>query len=187
VRDRSSAGLKSMRRHRRPPIALSQAYTQASLPPRDPYKPSGLLSLGKPGQIDGPFREGGFSRVGTTKVMAAKRFTIGPSRSTNPRVSFPLSKAEHTKRIVRHSRFQTPMTAPGQNAKSLPTVACQLSPPADMGRQGRSGWSSSHNKRDGMLGLGAPGLPCADCGSTRLKALKLLGCPLARDQSPEDE
>ena len=40
------------------------------LPPRDPYQPGGLLSLGKPGLIDELFRQAGFVRVATTRVMA---------------------------------------------------------------------------------------------------------------------
>ena len=45
----------------------------AGLPPRDPYQPGGLLSLGKPGLIDDLFREAVFSRVATTKVLAQFR------------------------------------------------------------------------------------------------------------------
>jgi hypothetical protein len=54
-------------------ILISTALKHAGLPPRDPYQPGGLLSLGKPGLIDDLFREAGFSRVATTKVLAAFR------------------------------------------------------------------------------------------------------------------
>jgi SAM-dependent methyltransferase len=54
-------------------ILLSTAFKHAGLPPRDPYQPGGLLSLGKPGFIDELFRHAGFSHVATTKVMAPFR------------------------------------------------------------------------------------------------------------------
>jgi SAM-dependent methyltransferase len=54
-------------------ILVSTAFKHAGLPPRDPYQPGGLLSLGKPGLIDELFRQAGFSRVATTKVMAPFR------------------------------------------------------------------------------------------------------------------
>ncbi|MBX6330071.1 MAG: class I SAM-dependent methyltransferase [Pseudolabrys sp.] len=54
-------------------ILVSTALKHAGLPPRDPYQPGGLLSLGKPGLIDELFRKAGFSRVATTKVMAPFR------------------------------------------------------------------------------------------------------------------
>jgi SAM-dependent methyltransferase len=54
-------------------ILLSTAFKHAGLPPRDPYQPGGLLSLGKPGLIDELFRQAGFSQVATTKVTAPFR------------------------------------------------------------------------------------------------------------------
>ncbi len=51
-------------------ILVSTAFAHAAVPPRDPYQPGGLLSLGKPGLIDEMFRQAEFSRVATTKVMA---------------------------------------------------------------------------------------------------------------------
>lgn len=54
-------------------ILVSTAFMHAGLPPKDPYQPGGLLSLGKPGLIDDLFRQAGFSRVATTKVMAPFR------------------------------------------------------------------------------------------------------------------
>jgi hypothetical protein len=56
-------------------ILISTALKCAGLPPRDPYQPGGLLSLGKPGLIDELFRQAGFSRVATTKVMAPFRLS----------------------------------------------------------------------------------------------------------------
>jgi len=54
-------------------ILVSTALKHAGLPPRDPYQPGGLLSLGKPGLIDELFRQSGFARVATTRVDAPFR------------------------------------------------------------------------------------------------------------------
>jgi SAM-dependent methyltransferase len=54
-------------------ILVSTALKHAGLAPLNPYQPGGLLSLGKPGLIDELFRQAGFSRVATTKVMAPFR------------------------------------------------------------------------------------------------------------------
>jgi ubiquinone/menaquinone biosynthesis C-methylase UbiE len=51
-------------------IVLSTALKHAGLPPRDPYQPGGLLSLGKPGLIDDLFDKAGFREVETRKVTA---------------------------------------------------------------------------------------------------------------------
>ena len=54
-------------------ILMATALKHAGLPPRDPFQPGGLLSLGKPGLIDSLFREAGFSRVATTAMAAPFR------------------------------------------------------------------------------------------------------------------
>jgi SAM-dependent methyltransferase len=54
-------------------ILISTALKHAGLPPRDPYQPGGLLSLGKPGLIDELFQQAGFVRVATTRVEAPFR------------------------------------------------------------------------------------------------------------------
>lgn len=54
-------------------ILVSAALKHGGLPPRDPYQPGGLLSLGKPGLIDEMFRQAGFARVATTRVEAPFR------------------------------------------------------------------------------------------------------------------
>jgi ubiquinone/menaquinone biosynthesis C-methylase UbiE len=51
-------------------ILMSTALKHAGLPPRDPYQPGGLLSLGKPGLIDELFQKAGFSQIATTKMAA---------------------------------------------------------------------------------------------------------------------
>jgi SAM-dependent methyltransferase len=52
---------------------MSTALAHAGLPPRDPYQPGGLLSLGKPGAIDELFREAGFREIATTRIAAPFR------------------------------------------------------------------------------------------------------------------
>jgi SAM-dependent methyltransferase len=52
---------------------MSTALKHAGLPPRDPYQPGGLLSLGKPGLVDDLFQQAGFSAVATTKIAAPFR------------------------------------------------------------------------------------------------------------------
>jgi SAM-dependent methyltransferase len=54
-------------------ILMSTALKHAGLPPRDPFQPGGLLSLGKPGLIDALFEQAGFSEVKTTKLAAPFR------------------------------------------------------------------------------------------------------------------
>ena len=51
-------------------ILVSMALEHAGLPPRDPYQPGGLLSLGKPGLVDALFEKAGFSDIKSTKVAA---------------------------------------------------------------------------------------------------------------------
>ncbi len=52
---------------------MSTALKHAGLPPRDPYQPGGLLSLGKPGLVEDLFEQVGFSAVATTKIAAPFR------------------------------------------------------------------------------------------------------------------
>ncbi len=54
---------------------VGTALKHAGLPPRDPYQPGGLLSLGKPGLMDALFQEVGFDRVATTKLAAPFRLS----------------------------------------------------------------------------------------------------------------
>ncbi len=54
-------------------ILVSTAFKHAGLPPRDPFQPGGLLSLGKPGMIDALFAQAGFSEVETRSVAAPFR------------------------------------------------------------------------------------------------------------------
>lgn len=54
-------------------ILISTAFKHAGLTPPDPYRPGGLLSLGKPGLVDDLFRQAGFAQVATTKLAAPFR------------------------------------------------------------------------------------------------------------------
>jgi ubiquinone/menaquinone biosynthesis C-methylase UbiE len=49
---------------------MSTALRHAGLPPRDPFQPGGLLSLGKPGLIEALFEHAGFKEIATTKIAA---------------------------------------------------------------------------------------------------------------------
>ena len=51
-------------------ILMSTALKHAGLPPRDPFQPGGLLSLGKPGLADELFRGAGFKDVASTVIEA---------------------------------------------------------------------------------------------------------------------
>ncbi len=52
---------------------MSTALRHAGMPPRDPFQPGGLLSLGKPGLIDELFKEAGFREIATTRIAAPFR------------------------------------------------------------------------------------------------------------------
>lgn len=52
---------------------MSTALKHAGLPPRDPFQPGGLLSLGKPGLIARLYAKAGFKDVATTRMDAPFR------------------------------------------------------------------------------------------------------------------
>jgi len=54
-------------------MLMKTALEHAGLPPRDPFAPGGLLSLGKPGLADELFRAAGFRDVATTRIAAPFR------------------------------------------------------------------------------------------------------------------
>ncbi len=55
-------------------MLIATALRHAGLPPRDPFHPGSLLSLGKPGLIDELFAAAGLDQVTTTKVTAFYRY-----------------------------------------------------------------------------------------------------------------
>jgi len=76
-------------------ILMSTALKHAGLPPRDPYQPGGLLSLGKPGLADELFRVAGFRDVATTRMDAP--FTLP---STRDYLKFVRSSASPIQQIL---------------------------------------------------------------------------------------
>jgi SAM-dependent methyltransferase len=52
---------------------MATAREFAGIPPRDPFQPGSLFSLGKPGYADELFKKAGFSDVATTKLQAPFR------------------------------------------------------------------------------------------------------------------
>lgn len=51
-------------------LLMAAALEQAGLPPRDPFQPGGLFSLGRPVALDELFRVAGFVDVATTRLQA---------------------------------------------------------------------------------------------------------------------
>jgi SAM-dependent methyltransferase len=68
-------------------ILMSTALKHAGVPPRDPFQPGSLLSLGKPGLVDSLFADAGFKRVATTKVAAPFRLPSAKDYLTFVRTS----------------------------------------------------------------------------------------------------
>jgi len=66
-------------------ILMMTALRHAGLPPRDPFAPGGLTSLGRPGALDDLFRNAGFAAVATTRMEAP----------------FPMPDAAHYLRFIR--------------------------------------------------------------------------------------
>lgn len=54
-------------------ILMSTAIKHAGLPPRDPFQPGSLLSLGKPGLLEVLFRQAGYADVTTSRISAPFR------------------------------------------------------------------------------------------------------------------
>lgn len=54
-------------------ILMSTALQHAGLPPRDPFQPGSLLSLGKPGLLDELLRQAGLADVSTSRIAAPFR------------------------------------------------------------------------------------------------------------------
>lgn len=54
-------------------ILMATALQHAGLPPRDPYTPGGLLSLGRPGHLDQLFEAAGYRDISTFRIEAPFR------------------------------------------------------------------------------------------------------------------
>ncbi|MFI5444802.1 class I SAM-dependent methyltransferase [Polaromonas sp. UC242_47] len=68
-------------------ILMSTALKHAGVPPRDPFQPGSLLSLGKPGLLDELFRQAGFEDVSTARVSAPFRLNSAADYLTFVRTS----------------------------------------------------------------------------------------------------
>jgi len=78
-------------------ILMSTALRHAGLPAGDPFAPGGLLSLGRPGHLDGLFRSAGFHDVATTAIDAAFRMP-----SVDDYLRFVRSSASPIVDLLRH-------------------------------------------------------------------------------------
>lgn len=119
-------------------ILVSTAFKHAGMPPRDPYQPGGLLSLGKPGLSDTLFRQAGFSQVATTKVTAPfllpsvkdyldfVRTSASPILQILARLDEAARNAAWTEIEDKLSAFNTPNGWEGPNELLL-TVGCHQS------------------------------------------------------------
>ncbi len=76
-------------------ILMATALEHAGLPPMDPGTPGGLLSLGRPGQMDALCREAGFRDVATTAIDAPFRL-----RSVDHYLAFVRSSASPILQIL---------------------------------------------------------------------------------------
>jgi SAM-dependent methyltransferase len=76
-------------------ILMSTALKHAGLPPRDPWQPGGLLSLGKPGLADELLRNAGFAHVTSTVIDAPFRL-----RSARHYLDFVRSSASPIQQIL---------------------------------------------------------------------------------------
>jgi SAM-dependent methyltransferase len=108
-------------------ILMSTALKDAGLPPRDPYQPGGLLSLGKPGLIDELFRDAGFKDVATTKMDAPFmlpsardylnfiRTSASPIQQILSKLDAPATEAAWAAMEERLKAFETPSGWVGPN------------------------------------------------------------------------
>jgi ubiquinone/menaquinone biosynthesis C-methylase UbiE len=113
---------------------MSIASRHAGLPPRDPFQPGGLLSLGKPGLIDELFRTAGFHDIATISVAAPFRLpsvkdyikfvrtSAGPVVQIIQSLDTASAEAAWTEMESALSRYQTPAGWEGPNALLLTTA-----------------------------------------------------------------
>jgi SAM-dependent methyltransferase len=89
-------------------ILLRTALQHAGLPPRHPYQPGALLSLGKPGLMDDLFRQAGFAGVATSKIAAPFRLP-----SARDYLDFIRSSASPILGILKKTSWQPSPRPPG--------------------------------------------------------------------------
>ena len=108
-------------------ILMSTAFQHVGIPPRDPFQPGSLFSLGKPGLIDELFKRAGFRDVATTKVKAPFkvpqtsgylgfiRASASPIQQILGKLDAAGRKAAWTAMEERLAAFQTPGGFEGPN------------------------------------------------------------------------
>jgi SAM-dependent methyltransferase len=84
-------------------MLMATALRHAGLPPRDPFQPGSLFSLGRAGRLDALFREAGFGQVASTRLAAP----------------FELPSAAHYLAFIRAS------------ASPIQQILARLDPPAE--------------------------------------------------------
>lgn len=117
-------------------ILMSTALKHAGLPPRDPYQPGGLLSLGKPGLTDELFKAAGFRDVASTTIDApfrlpsAKHYLDFIRASASPiqqilgRLDISAADAAWSEIEARLAEFATPTGWAGPNELVLTAARC---------------------------------------------------------------
>ena len=106
---------------------MGTALKHAGLPPPDPLKPGGLLSLGRPGLLDAMFQEAGFHDIATTTLDAPFRLpsvrhyldfvrsSASPIQQILGRLDSAAAQAAWDDIEARLTQFQTPGAWVGPN------------------------------------------------------------------------
>ena len=117
-------------------ILMSTALKHAGLPPRDPFQPGGLLSLGKPGLTDELFTTAGFRDVATTALDAPFRLpsarhyldfiraSASPIQQILGRLEKSAADAAWAEMEGRLAEFTTPAGWVGPNELLLTAARC---------------------------------------------------------------
>lgn len=108
-------------------ILMATALKHAGLPPPEPFKPGGLLSLGKPGLLDQLFADAGFRNVATTAIdapfrlpsakdyLAFVRSSASPIQQILESLEGAAAQAAWGEMEERLTQFQTPTDWVGPN------------------------------------------------------------------------
>lgn len=108
-------------------ILMATAMERAGLPPRDPFQPGSLFSLGKPGVIDAMFKAAGFTDIATTRLQAPFRLSsakdyldfvrasASPIQQMLGRLDEPRREAAWAAMEQRLKKFDTPTGWQGPN------------------------------------------------------------------------
>jgi SAM-dependent methyltransferase len=102
-------------------LLMATAMEHAGVPPRDPFQPGALFSLGRPGALDELFGSAGFSDVATTKLPAPFRLP-----SARAYLDFVRASASPIQQILAHldsTRQEAAWTAMEARLKRFDTAA----------------------------------------------------------------